>query len=171
VATHNSSKDYSLSNLLENQFGNYVIQHALMLADADRKQVLYEKIEQAATQGHVDRAGQFAKHVYSLIETCTDLNPIRKAKIGVPSEETKSSLTKQRVTRMAADRQEAATSAIGVSKGVAAVTVVEATQGVRTAEQPMRDSVRDTASDNKGPEEEDYKSESGDEDGDGKNEG
>ena len=39
-----------------------------MLADADRKLVLYEKVEQAAQQGHVDRHGQYAKHVYSLLE-------------------------------------------------------------------------------------------------------
>ena len=67
VATPKNSQDVSLANLLENQFGNYVIQHAYMNSSADRRQVLHEKIEQAAQGGHVDRTGQYAKHVYALI--------------------------------------------------------------------------------------------------------
>ena len=67
VATPARSSTVSLANLLENQFGNYVVQHAFNMSDRDRKRILFEKIEQAASEGHVARGNTYAKHVFSLI--------------------------------------------------------------------------------------------------------
>ena len=67
VASPPRSKSISLSTLMENQFGNYVVQHAYNLSTVDRKHILLEKIEQAASEGHVDRNNTYAKHVFVLI--------------------------------------------------------------------------------------------------------
>ena len=48
LASPSNSTQVSLANLLENQFGNYVIQHAFNLSEMSYKYLFYEKIEQAA---------------------------------------------------------------------------------------------------------------------------
>ncbi len=67
----------SLSMLLDNQFGNYVIQHAFHLADDARKREMRDKINKCADDGYVEKSSNYAKHVYSLmhnyfISECSD---------------------------------------------------------------------------------------------------
>lgn len=44
-----------------------MIQHAFILADDERKRIIYEKMEQAANEGYVDRSNTYAKHVFVLV--------------------------------------------------------------------------------------------------------
>ena len=57
----------ALVELLENQFGNYVVQHVFKYSDIDSKLKLYEKVELAAREGFVERGHTYAKHVFNLI--------------------------------------------------------------------------------------------------------
>ena len=64
VATPPGSSDVSLSDLLSNQFGNYVVQYAFNMSSEQRKRVLNHKVEQAAAEGHVLKTHLYAKHVF-----------------------------------------------------------------------------------------------------------
>ena len=63
-----SQYDYSLVMMLDNEYANYVVQNAFLIADQTRREILYLKIERAAKEGHINRKKGFAKHVYAKIE-------------------------------------------------------------------------------------------------------
>ena len=83
MKTNPGSDEVSLSDLLENQFGNYVVQHAFNLSSMERKRQIYDKIELAAAQGLVDRTHTYAKHVFNLVySTFGDPRPKNDDKTG-----------------------------------------------------------------------------------------